>query len=370
MIIRTAQCGEDPRVAKFIFHYQALGIKVGITCFTRGKICSRKSSSSVLHSTYRVTPFKIVDRFPRRVRKFILAFDFILNSIRLAGQWNPKVIHGCDVDGYTLARIANGFGRKKIFEVYDPWTTMTQSKLAAVAEGKAFYESDVLVMSAKDSRIKIPRIQGTFLGNEVDIELAESKIKLASDIRANNPSYFLKPYILVGGTLNESIRISNLIEVVKRFPSINMLIASKKEKITEIYLDRIPDNIVFIGEQDWGTWLSFVKYSSFVWVYYDVKNFHYESHISPNKYWEASLYNRPMFVYEKNQFCDRVNFEGKLIELGEEIELTLPSYLESYLNSTEMQKPILTDEHHAKWLEIQNMRRHNVKEILQWVELL
>ena len=149
-----------------------------------------------------------------------------------------------------------------------------------------------------------------------------------------------------------------------------MLIASKKEKITEIYLDRIPDNIVFIGEQDWGTWLSFVKYSSFVWVYYDVKNFHYESHISPNKYWEASLYNRPMFVYEKNQFCDRVNFEGKLIELGEEIELTLPSYLESYLNSTEMQKPILTDEHHAQWLEIQNMRRHNVKEILQWVELL
>ena len=280
------------------------------------------------------------------------------------------MIHGCDLDGYTLARFANGIGRKKIFEVYDPWTTMTQSRRAAKAEKKAFQKSDVLVMSANDSRIKIHRSQGTYLGNEVDIELAELRVQSATNIRRIFPSYFLKPYILVGGTLSESIGIFDLIDVVKSFPNINVLIASNREIVQKIYLKPIPDNIFFIGTQDWGTWLAFVKQASFVWVYYDVKNFHYASHISPNKYWEASLFSRPMFVYRQEQFCDRVDFEGKLIELGGTIDKILPIILSKFLNSSEGRESIPSDLHRADWLEVQQKRRRNVQEILKWVDLL
>jgi hypothetical protein len=307
---------------------------------------------------------------PKPVRRFLLYSEFLLNCLRLVGQWNPKVIHGCDLDGYTLARIANGTGRKKIFEVYDPWTTMTQSKRAARAEKKAFQKSDVLVMSAKDSRIKVQRSQATYLGNEVDIDLAESRIRSAQDIRKLFPHYFLKPYILVGGTLSQSIGICELIDAIATFPNINLLIASNRDIVENIYVKPIADNIFFVGTQDWGTWLSFVKSASFIWVYYDVKNFHYESHISPNKYWEASLFSRPMFVYRQEQFCDRVDFEGELIELGSNIDKTLPVFLKEFLDSNEGSESVPSDLHRTDWLEVQQKRRGNVKEIMKWVDLL
>jgi hypothetical protein len=371
MMIRTSQCGDDPRVEKFIFHYQSFGIKVGITCFTRGKNCSREFSPNVIHTTHRSISFSTLESLSKIPRRFVLYSEFILNCIRLFGQWNPIVIHGCDLDGYTLARISNGLIRKKkIFEVYDPWTTMTQSKRAAKMERKAFYKCDVLVMPANDSRIKIPRNQATFLGNEVDIQLAEFREQKSTKILSLYSKYFKKPYILVGGTITESIGISSLISVMNFFPEINVLIATDQEKLGKIYSESLPSNVILIGVKDWGTWLAFVKRASFVWVYYDATNLHYASHISPNKYWEASLYGRPMFVYQKEQFCDRVPFEGLMIELGANISYSLPMFLKGFLQEDARPEWEQKQSHRGDWLTVQAKRRENVKEILEWVGLL
>lgn len=372
LIIRTVPCGQDSRVSKFLFHYQKNQIRVGIVCISRSGRCSRKSESQVPHYSVKGLDFNslpyLINWIPGvwKLHRSLLYLDYVLTCIKIWFLWRPKVLHGCDLDGYLISKLAFPYKRKRIFEVLDPWTTMTSSKRIAKLEKQAFSKSKVLVMPAFDSRIKVSRNKSTSFSNFMEIELAQSLM-----VEAENDSQFiqyvesLKPFILTGGIMGRDTRIEELINSIGSQSEFNLVATCSPEFIKGNSFLRPPQNVFCIGKQDWGKWLYLVRNCSAIWIYYSKTNNHFASHISPNKYWEAVLFNKTMLVNEISQFCDRVDFEGRFIEIGDDLEEGLKSKIQD-LSRVELQPTDLSTRS-RRLEEIGFERTKTVKQILDWV---
>jgi hypothetical protein len=372
LIVRTVPCGQDSRVSKFLFHYRKNQIRVGIVCISRSGRCSRKSETQIPHYSVKGLDFNalpyLLNRIPGvwKLHRFLLYTDYVLTSIKIWFLWRPKVLHGCDLDGYLISKLAFPYKRKRIFEVLDPWTTMTTSKRIAKLEKQAFSKSKVLVMPAFDSRIKVLRDKSTSFSNFMETELAQSLM-----VEAENDSSFteyidsLKPFILTGGIMGHDTKIEELTHAIASQSVFNLVAACDPGFIKGNGFLRLPQNVFCIGKQDWGKWLYLVKSCSAIWIYYSKTNNHFASHISPNKYWEAVLFNKAMLVNEISQFCDRVDFEGHFIEIGDDLETGLKVKIKD-LREVEPQPSDLSTRS-RRLEEIAVQRTKTVKQILDWV---
>jgi hypothetical protein len=376
LIIRTAPCGFDSRVSKFLFHYKKIGETVALTCLSREQKCARQSSGQNIHKNFKQLnvndlPFPLtvtpINQIFWRFHRIFLASEFIISSLRISLYWRPKVIHCTDLDGYLIAKIAFPFNKKKIFEVYDPWQTMTNKIRIRRIENKAFLNAKVLVMPAEDSRIKVDREKITSFSNFMDPDLADLLLQdteIDDDFVRKIES--LKPYILSGGIISKETKIVELTETMNSQKSLNLVIASEQKNLTNLNFGDIPSNVHFIGKQKWSKWLYLVKNSNAVWVYYSPTHTHFASHISPNKYWEALLFKKPILISKEGQFCDRSTLEGKLYELEDDFDLRLNLALAEItsINSTSTEN---NDIRGRILNTMQNDRTRKVEKILNWV---
>jgi hypothetical protein len=165
--------------------------------------------------------------------------------------------------------------------------------------------------------------------------------------------------------MGHDTKIEELVHAIGSQGTFNLVATCKPEFIKGNSFLRLPQNVFCIGKQDWGKWLYLVKNCSAIWIYYSKANNHFASHISPNKYWEAVLFNKTMLVNEISQFCDRVDFEGHFIEIGDDLESGLKVKIKD-LSEVELQPTDLSSR--SKRLEeIGFERTKTVKQILDWV---
>lgn len=375
LIIRTAPCGYDSRVSKFLFHYNKLGETVALTCLSREHECARQSTVRNIHKGFNQLnvndlPFPLtvtpINQIFWRFHRIFLAFEFIISSLKISLYWRPKVIHCTDLDGYLIAKIAFPFNKKKIFEVYDPWQTMTNKPRIRRLENKAFLNAKVLVMPAEDSRIKVKREKATSFSNFMDPDLADL---LLQDVDIDDDFVrkveTLKPYIISGGIISKDTKIIELTEIMRSQNPLNLLIASEQKNLTNLEFSEIPMNVHFIGKQKWSRWLYLVKNSNAVWIYYSPSNTHFASHISPNKYWEALLFKKPILISRKSQFCDRSPLEDKLYELEDDFESCLRVAL-AEIKSGNFKFTENNDTRERILNAMQNERTKKVEKILNW----
>lgn len=364
LLLRTVECAEDSRLNKILYHYEKIGIRVGVSCISRGRPCTRTESAFVSHKTLKISGINLDSISSRLVRRILLRLQ-ILRFIMNVKPWKPQVVHGCDLDGYLVGKLA--FPRKKIiFEVYDPWTTMTDSKLVAHLESKAFMGCDVLVMPALNSRIKVDRDNQAALSNALDIGLANKLLRAGKlhDVASSLIEQGI-PYILTGGILGAEVSSDVLAEAISLTKSgVHLVIASNNLNSFHLNQDDIPNNIHFIGKQSWADWLVLVKNASALWVYYDQSIKHFESHISPNKYWEAALFEIPIIVNSIDQFCDRIPHEPRYFEIDIDSKFQLEAVFHDIASQKRTSQFSISS---PAWLKIESERTEVVKQVLLWV---
>ena len=364
LLLRTVKCAEDSRLNKILYHYEKIGIRVGVSCISRGMPCSRTESAFVSHKTLKISWPNLDSISSRLVRRVTLRFQ-LLRFVMHVKPWKPQVIHGCDLDGYLVGKLAFP-GKKIIFEVYDPWTTMTNSKRAAHLESKAFMKCDVLVMPALNSRVKVDRDYQSALSNALDIGLANKLLRVSKlhDVVSLLIEQEI-PYILTGGILGAEVGSDVLAEAISLTKSgLHLVIASDNLESFGLNHRDIPDNIHFIGKQSWADWLALVKNASALWVYYDQRIKHFESHISPNKYWEAALFEIPIIVNSIDQFCDRIPHESRYFE----IDISSKFQLEATFNDiASLSRASQSSVSVPAWQKLESERTELVKQFLLWV---
>lgn len=372
LIVRTVPCGQDSRVSKFLFHYRKNDTRVGLVCISRSNKCSRESNSDVPHFSIRgldlnSLPFPI-NLVPGvwKFHRVLLFLDYLLTSSKLKFLWRPRALHGCDLDGYLISKLSFPLKKRRIFEVLDPWSTMTSSKRIARLENKAFYDAKVLVMPAFDSRIKITRDKATSFSNFMDIELAEELVSEAErDTQFIEYVESMKPFILTGGIMGLDTRIEELISAISKQDRMNLVATTSPDFIKGSGYLKIPGNVFCIGKQSWGRWLYLLKNCEAIWIYYSMSNNHFASHISPNKYWEAVLFNKTMLVNQISQFSDRTDLEGPYFEIGADPFRNLSGVIEN-LRDTNLNQPASL-ERVSKFRSIQDERTAAARLVTNWV---
>ena len=359
---RFSPCAEDARVSKMIFHYESLKQHVVLVCVSRGNTCTRLSSEFITHKTLNLSKLSFLKNLSGPVRRVTMRVELLYFALYCRLSWRPSIAHGCDLDGYLVAKLAFPTGVKRIFEVYDPWSTMTSSKKIARLEAREFQKSDFLIMPAYDSRIKVARKNQMSFGNEMDIDLAVRLLHETEEayelLRKKLPDI----YLLSGGSLGDSVGTDRLIDFYRSHPEFNLVIAGTLPSIPKYQALTIPQNVHILGKQRWGVWLHLLRNSIACWAYYDQEVDHYASHISPNKYWEACLFKVPLFVSNLNQFCDRSDLEPLCVEMYSEIQTGIAEGLillsKRTLNAQNLEKE------YTYWKNRQDIRRRQVAEVL------
>lgn len=355
LIVRTARCGEDPRVNKIAWHYSKLGYKVGIQCFSRTFKCSGPYVGGVTHRSSLNIRYRYINSMPRVVRRLLILCEYLKAILMIRLLWNPKIVHGCDLDGYLVGQYGTLFRRSrkyKIFEIYDPWQTMTLSPKLAKLENRSIDECDLLIMPSEDGRIKPLKRPMISISNAMDIDLLQtqmSKTRIKSE--QDFGWLFNLDYIIVGGTVSKDVGINLLINLATQ-SNVKVVVVCSKDKLSSIE-DLSNRNLITINSLPWGAWLNLVSHALACWVYYDDKNYHYRSHISPNKYWESAILDIPMFVNNLRQFCDRTNLEPLMIEVGLEME---ESFREGILRAKQYRESMGIPKSSSQWQAISQRR--------------
>lgn len=373
LIIRTNPCAEDSRVNKFLYHYNLNDVEMGTVCVSRTEICKGPKLSKTAHECFIGLNFNALPKSLGLIARFRFGFKFLLLVDRLRfcffirKKFVPNKLHGCDLDGYLIARFAFPFMKSKtIFEVYDPWSTMTNSKKIQKLENRAFRESKVLIMPAEDSRIKPIRPKSTFFSNFLDPGLAEKLIENSDkDSAFQDKIDSVQPYILSGGILGVDTGLKDMISVFAQQDKFNLVIAANESFLTGNGFLSIPSKVHAIGKVSWTNWIYALSRSSAVWIYYSKSNNHFVEKISPNKYWESIYFKKPMIVNDIKQFTDRFSIESQLYDLNENIIDNLPKVL---LNLDIFAGGDFGKNQDDLWEKTERLRTKTVKSVLSWLD--
>lgn len=309
LIVRNVECDSDARIQKLLNLYSRLDLDVAIVCASRTRSCIRQSTPRCHHTTVALGSWSAWH--DRELGLFRRATSFLREVLKLSAAsrstFAPQIVHGCDLDGFLACLGAYPLAkrRSRIFDVFDPWSTMVQAPGIATVERLAVRWANVIVSPAQDPRIAFPHHRTIVLQNSVDLTALSS---LAED--RSSPMH-VRPYVLLGGTLDLRV-LDTLAKCALRAPGLDVLVCDERP----LERSEFPENMVFIGRVTWSRWLSLLSGASATWCWYDMNVSHYESHISPNKYWEAALYGVPLIVNSVSQFCDRVPCEPPLLEIG------------------------------------------------------
>lgn len=354
LILRAHSCDSDPRVEKVLWHYRdRLGLAVGLVCTPRYGICDRNSDSATLHMTFPLRRELHETSMPRMLRRVRLLKEQVGLRHAIRSTFRPKVIHGCDLDGYTSSRIAFPAARQTIFEMYDSWTTMSSSSLSTALERRAISTAAGLILPANEMRIHVERDRTIVMQNFVDPGLARREMASA-DLPANLPDR----YLLAGGTRTGS-RIDELASLVLDHPEINLVIAESEPPGWPS-----APNVKWIGRQPWGTWLRVLSQAAAVWTWYDSRIEHYKSHLSPNKYWEACLLDVPLIINSPDQFCDRSAIEPVILAIGD--FLATPDHAVGQIASliSGPSRPAMPDRSLESWTRLEDERTQALARLL------
>ena len=304
LILRAHECSEDPRIEKILWHYRQNGLSIGLVCTPRGGSCHRRDAEGIIHRSF---GFGEIDpRQSRTRRRLQLLREQLALGRSIRSTFRPRAIHGCDLDGYLSARVNFPWKRKTVFEVYDLWTTMTSNSSVAFAERRALASARGVILPAEEMRVPVAKSVRAVMRNVVDPSLALRAMESASALPG-----LPDRYLLAGGSRVGS-QIDALASLLSQHQEIDLVIAEPEPP-------GWPNgtHVWWIGRQSWGTWLRVLAQSSAVWVWYDNEIEHYKSNLSPNKYWEACLFNVPMVVNSTAQFCDRSEVESRVVSVGD-----------------------------------------------------
>jgi hypothetical protein len=121
-----------------------------------------------------------------------------------------------------------------------------------------------------------------------------------------------------------------------------------------------------VGYQDWGSWLELVRASGCVWVWYDSQVLHYQKNLSPNKYWEACLFWKPLIVNTLSQFVDRIDSEPEMLEIGE-FRDNPKGAEEKIVNLGFSQNPDTYDPNIEFWIDLEHSRKREIRKMMEFL---
>jgi hypothetical protein len=371
LIIRTSNCENDPRIRKMLFHYGLLNIKVGIHCKSKIKICKGPNMENVEHSTWISPKITIANSlYKAKLKRMAFFAEYLAFAKSTLFKYKFNAIHGCDLDGMkigSLVRTLQLSRSKRIFEIYDPWTTMVNKPKITKMENKAIRQADLLVSPIMELRVEQKNNNTIVLGNQMDIDLIAPIIYNGKDIVESIIEIFsLEDFVLVGGSIGKWMGIENLIEICKE-NGFKVALAGKATRIEDLKLN-LDSDIIYLGDLNWETWLGILNRASLVWCYYDPTIFHFQEKLSPNKYWEALICNKPLAVSSLSRFADRAQVEPKIIEVENSFESNLARGLKEIKSSAKSN--LFESPNYKYWKAIQDERTHSLQLGLLKAEIL
>lgn len=303
LVVRTAKCEDDARIEKLLYLLSRHQLRIGLVCLTRSGSCERRDSERVKHHSIRARSHSTYAAYPRPLRRIVIIALWFRVVVFARRRFIPASVHGCDLDGWVIGKFVR-LRAPSIFEVYDPWTTMVGGSLIKEIESRAFALATVVVMPAKDSRLK-PSRKVYALGNELESNHAR---ELLSRARVDWPH---QPFILLGGNIGDEEVVRSFIRYLGGASSIRPLVVGHRSLWNE-------PNVISKDVLAWPSWLELISRASALWCYYDATKNHYASHISPNKYWEARAFGTPLIVNSIDQFIDRDwGSEPQIMQIGQ-----------------------------------------------------
>jgi hypothetical protein len=288
--------------------------------------------------------------------KYLLTLGKLI--LRVRSRYVPKVVHGCNFNGYAIAKLSFPTKRKVIFEVWDFFSTLAPNSLMARAERFSLSAAEVVVFPSQATFERSAHPRKILLQNSLDDDLVK-KLMRAPKSDLELPERF----ILSGGT-HQGSAVSELSSLIAKSDYLNLVVVSNRPP-------EIPQSprVFWIGSQDWGDWLNLVSLSSCVWVWYDDGIEHFSRDISPNKYWEACYFNTPMIVNSLAQFVDRVANEPQMLSLGDFRRKPLDSLakIESFVRSSKrFPRPVEVDDY---WKKVSGDRESEFTRLLSILDL-
>jgi hypothetical protein len=206
-----------------------------------------------------LSKLSFLEGLPGTIRRILLRLELLKYSLWVFLTFRAPIVHGCDLDGHLVGKFSLPWGVKRIFEVYDPWSTMTSSKRVARIEQREFHGADFLIMPALDSRIKVNRENQMSFGNQLDIDLANHLLLNSEFEYSLLKTKLPKKYVLTGGTLGKSVGTDRLLEFFNEHPEFDLVIAGRLSLDSLGGITDIPDNVHVIGKQNWGIWLHLLR---------------------------------------------------------------------------------------------------------------
>ncbi len=204
------------------------------------------------------------------------------------------LIHACDFDTVLPALFMKIFYRKKfIYDIYDFYVDAfgVPNKLKPIVKSLDFYAIKKAEATIIVNESRIEQIKGSKPNKLVIIHNTPKEIQ----IEATN-KIAKKPTIFYGGILVGSRMILETINICKRHPEWNFVIAGfgniedKCKQAAESY-----ENIIYLGKIPYSEIIANTKAADVVFACYDpnVPNHKYSS---PNKLYEAMMCKKPIIV--------------------------------------------------------------------------
>lgn len=220
----------------------------------------------------------------------------------------PRVIHGCNLDGYLFGFVMFPWARRRVFDVFDLWATMSGSRFLGILESFAIRTAHAVIAAASPVLEKANRKKGVLIGNATNSTLAKKAMAASRRFEHEQPGW----YLLSGGTPKGS-QVLALAEIVEESSSLRLVVAGDPPPDSGKSWSRVD----WIGSQSWVDWLNLMADCGAVWAWQDIETLHYSKELSPNKYWEACFLNKPRVVNSLGQFEDRITHEPPVLELGD-----------------------------------------------------